>query len=172
MRQSGSENIENMDIQTWITGQIVIEVILIALILWVIKSNISIKKKNDDLNSVFEKPEHILGEMRELTRQLDKNLEEKKEISSHMLGQLEEILLKADKTYRQMESIMKEYSSKPVQAHYPGHDSNRMNASVNDLLNQGLSKEVIAQQLGISVSEIDLLQKMQNRQLRNTGNNL
>ena len=161
-----------MTIQTWITGQIVIEVILIALILWVVKSNISIKKKNNDLSSAFEKPEHILGEMRELTRQLDKNLEEKKEISTRMLGQLEEILLKAEKSYSQMESIMKEYSSKPVHAHYPGHDSNRMNASINDLLKQGISREKIAQQLGISVSEIDLLQKMQNRQIRSTGNKL
>jgi signal recognition particle GTPase len=161
-----------MNIQTWITGQLVIEIILIALILWVVKSNLKIRKKNEDLNSVFEKPEQILEEMRELTSQLDKNLEEKKELSRRMLGQLEEILVRADKSYKQMETIMKDYSSKPVHAHHPGHDSNRMNASVNDLLEQGLSKEKIAQQLGISVSEIELLQKMQNRQIRSTGNNV
>jgi hypothetical protein len=161
-----------MEIQTWVIGQTAIEIVIIFLLLWFIKSHLAMRKKNSDLSAVFEKPEQILIEMRELTRQLDKNLEEKKELSNKMLGQLDEVLEKADQSYFQLQSIIKEYSSKPVQPHNSEHDSRRVRTSVNDLLKQGLSKQEIAQQLGISIGEIELLIKLQNRQIGNTVNNL
>ncbi len=129
------------------------------------------RKKNSELNSFFEHPERILAEMRELTRQLDKNLEEKKEISKKMLGQLEDILKKADRSYNQLQNILKEYSSRPA-SHHPEHDSDRIRTSVNDLLKQGLSKEEIARELGISVGEIELLMKLHGRQIGKTVNNM
>ena len=161
-----------MEIQTWVIGQTPIEIIIIFLLLWFIKSHLAMRKKNNDLSAVFEKPEQILAEMRELTRQLDKNLEEKKEISNKMLGQLDEILEKADQSYTQLQNIIKEYSSKPVYSYNSEHDSRRVRTSVNDLLKKGLSKQEIAQQLGISVGEIELLIKLQNRKIGNTVNNL
>ncbi len=161
-----------MEIQTWVIGQTAIEVIIIFLLLWFIKSHLAMRKKNTDLSAVFEKPEQILAEMRELTRQLDKNLEEKKEISNKMLGQLDDILDKADRTYNQLQGIIKEYSSRPVNSYNPEQDSRRVRTSVNDLLKKGLSKQEIARQLGISVGEIELLVKLQNRQIGNTVNNL
>jgi len=161
-----------MTIETWVIGQTAIEIIIILLLLWFIKSHLAMRKKNSDLSSVFEKPEQILAEMKELTGQLDKNLEEKKEISKKMLGQLDEILKKADQSYNQLQSIIKEYSSKPVHSYNTEQDSRRVRTSVNDLLKQGLSKQEIAQQLGISVGEIELLIKLQNRQIGNTVNNL
>lgn len=161
-----------MEIQTWVIGQTAIEIIIIFLLLWFIKSHLAMRKKNNDLSAVFEKPEQILAEMRELTRQLDKNLEEKKEISNKMLGQLDEILEKADQSYTQLQNIIKEYSSKPVHSYNSEHDSRKVRTSVNDLLKKGLSKQEIAQQLGISVGEIELLIKLQNRKIGNTVNNL
>ena len=160
-----------MGIQTWIIGQIVIEIIIILLILWFLKSHFAEKKKNSELSSIFEEPERILAEMRNLTRQLDKNLEEKKEISKKMLGQLEDILKKADQSYSQLQNIVKEYSSSPVHTFNSEQDSHRIRTSVNDLLKRGFSNEEIAQQLGISVSEIELLLKLQNRQIGKPANN-
>ena len=161
-----------MDIQTWVIGQTAVEIIIIFLLLWFIKSHMTMRKKNNDLSTLFEKPEQILAEMRELTRQLDKNLEEKKEISNRILGQLDAILEKADQSYMQLQNIIKEYSSIPVHSFNSEQDSRRVRTSVNDLLKKGLSKQEIAQQLGISVGEIELLIKLQNRQIGNTINNL
>ena len=161
-----------MEIQTWIIGQIAIEIIIIFLMLWFLKSHFAEKKKKDELSSVFEQPERILAEMRELTRQLDKNLEEKKEISRKMLGQLEDILKKADQSYNQLQNIMKEYSSRPAHISNSEQDSQRIRTSVNELLKRGFSNENIAQQLGISVSEIELLLKMQNRSIGKTTKNM
>lgn len=161
-----------MEIQTWVIGQTAIEIIIIFLLLWFIKSHLAMRKRNKDLNAVLEKPEQILAEMRELTRRLDKNLEEKKKISRKMLGQLDDILEKADQSHNQLKRIIKEYSSMPIDSHNTAHDSQKVRASVKDLLKQGLSNQEIAQQLGISVGEIELLIKLQNRQIGNNVNNL
>ena len=160
-----------MEIQTWIIGQTAIEVIIIFLMLWFLRSHFAMRKKNSELNSFFEQPERILAEMRELTRQLDKNLEEKKEISKKMLGQLEDILKRADRSYNQLQNLLKEYSSRPS-SHHPEHDSSRIRISVNDLLKHGLSKEEIARELGISVGEIELIIKLHGRQIGKTVNNM
>ena len=160
-----------MEIQTWIIGQTAIEVIIIFLMLWFLRSHFAVRKQNSELNAFFEHPERILAEMKELTRQLDKNLEEKKEISKKMLGQLEDILKKADRSYNQLQNLLKEYSSRPA-SHHPDNDSIRMHTSVNDLLKQGFSKEEIARQLGISVGEIELLIKLHGRQIGKTVNNM
>jgi hypothetical protein len=153
-----------MDIQTWVIGQSLVEIVIIGLVLWFIKSHNAMRKKNADMSALFERPEQILSEMKEVTRLLEKNLEEKKEISRTMLGQLEDILKRADRTYNELQSLMKEYSSTPVNAHPTTQDSKRMHTSVNDLLKQGLSKEEIAGKLNISVSEIELLIKLSKSQ--------
>ncbi|NLD38269.1 MAG: hypothetical protein GX654_15510 [Desulfatiglans sp.] len=153
-----------MDIQTWIIGQSIVEIIIIGLMLWFIKSHNAMRKKNDEIGAIFENPEKIISEMQEITRTLEKNLEEKKEISRRMLGQLEDILKRADHTHNELQSLMKEYSLSPVNAHPAAQDSKRMRTSVNDLLKQGHSKEEIAGKLGISTSEIELLIKLNKRQ--------
>jgi DNA-binding NarL/FixJ family response regulator len=160
-----------MDIQAWVIGQSAIEIIIIGIMLWFLKSHNAMRKKNADMSALFERPEQILSEMRELTRLLEKNLEEKKEISRTMLGQLEDILKRADHTYNKLQSLIKEYSSSPVNAHPAAQDSKRMYTSVSDLLKQGLSKEEIAGKLSISVSEIDLLIKLNKSQRIDTAKN-
>jgi hypothetical protein len=153
-----------MDIQTWIIGQSVIEIVIIGLLLWFIKSHNAMRKKNADMSAMFERPEQIIAEMKEVTRLLEKNLEEKREISRTLLGQLEDILKRADRTYNELQNLMKEYSSSPVNAHPAAQESKRMRTSVSDLLKQGLSKEEIAGKLNISTSEIELLIKLNKSQ--------
>jgi cell shape-determining protein MreC len=153
-----------MDIQTWIIGQSIVEIIIICLVLWFIKGHLAMQKKNARMDSLLERPEQIISEMKEVTRLLEKNLEEKKEISRRMLGQLEDILKRADHTHNELKSLMKEYSLRPVSDHPAANDSKRMRASVNDLLKKGLSKEEVAGKLGISTSEIELLIKLDKRQ--------
>jgi hypothetical protein len=153
-----------MDIQTWIIGQSIVEIVIICLVLWFIKSHIAMQKKNARMDTLFERPEQIISEMKEVTRLLEKNLEEKREISRRMLGQLEDILKRADHTYNELQGLMKEYSLRPLNASPAAQDSIKMRTSVNDLLRQGLSKEETAKRLGISISEIDLLIKLNKRQ--------
>ena len=153
-----------MNIQTWIIAQSIVEIIIICLMLWFIKSHLAMQKKNARMDSLFERPEQIISEMKEVTRLLEKNLEEKREISRTMLGQLEDILKRADHTYNELQGLMKEYSSNPVNAHPAAQESKKMRSSVSDLIKQGLSKEEIAGKLNISISEIELLIKLNKSQ--------
>ncbi|NLA74298.1 MAG: hypothetical protein GX846_02280 [Deltaproteobacteria bacterium] len=157
-----------MDIQTWVIGQLLVEIVIIGLMLWFIRGHNDMKKKNNEIEALFENPEKIISEMQEITRLLENNLEEKKEISRRMLGQLEDILKRADHTYNELQSLMKEYSSSPA-VHPAAQDSKRMLASVNDLLRRGHSKEEISGKLGISIGEIELLVKLNKRDKNETG---
>lgn len=152
-----------MEVQTWIISQIVIDIIIAILILWFIKSHLKGKKSVNHNDSLFKEPEMILSEMRQLSQQLDKNLKEKKEISRNILDQLDEGLQRADETFRQVQKIIKEFGTVTTCSKTPLEDTDRIRESVNSLLAKGLSREEIAQHLGISIAEIELLIKFQDR---------
>lgn len=152
-----------MDIQNWIIAQLVIDVVLGFCIVLFMRSYMKSKKDDNDINDIFRKPEAIISEMQELTRQLDRNLKEKKELSRIILDQLDDGLKRADDSFNHLQGIIKEFSTKGVNSQGTVKDSEKMRSSVNGLLAKGLSKEEIAQHTGISVSEIDLLLKLHSR---------
>lgn len=152
-----------MEVQTWIIGQIGIDIIIAILILWFIKSHLKVKNSVNYNDSVFQEPERILSEMRQLSLQLDKNLKEKKEISRNILDQLDEGLQRADETFRQIQNIIKEFGTHTARSKDPLKETDKIRESINSLLAKGLSREEIAQHIGISVGEIELLIKFQDR---------
>ncbi len=150
-----------METQSWIIGQIIIDIFMAALLLWFIRYRTKGKGADNNLGRVFERSEKILSEMRELSRQLDKNLEEKRMLSRKILGQLDEGMHRADEAYRQFQDIIRDYGHDRCPIPDPLADSSRIKSSVKALLERGLSREEVAQHLGISVGEIELLIKLQ-----------
>jgi predicted transcriptional regulator len=148
-----------MDIQNWIIAQLVIDAVLGFCILLFIRSYMKSKKTNNDIGDIFQKPENIISEMQELTRQLDRNLEEKKELSRVILNQLDDGLKRAEETFNQLQGVVREFGTKGVNTQDIIKDREKIWSSVSSLLAKGLSKEEIAQHIGISVSEIELLLK-------------
>jgi len=151
-----------MEAHSWIIGQIIIDIILAVLLLWFIRFHFRGKRSGHDTGETFREPEAILSEMRNISQALEKNLEEKKELSRHILGQLDEGLKRAEERYQQIQKIVQEYSTN--MAYQPGilKDSRQARSSVNALLAKGLSRNEIAQHLGISVGEIELLLKLRS----------
>ena len=152
-----------MEAQTWIIGQIIIDIIIVVPLLWFIRFYLKGKGPGIDAGDILEKTESILSEMRELSQNLDKNLEEKKELTRTLIDQLDDGIQKADKTFKQVQKIMKDMGADPVNPLNPEKDADRIRVSVNALLAKGLSKGEVAQHLGISVGEIDLLLKLQSK---------
>lgn len=152
-----------METQSWIISQIVIDIFMAALLFWFIRYRAKAKGVDNNLGMEFERSDKILSEMRELSRQLDKNLEEKRELSRIILGQLDEGMQRAEEAYKQFQNIIRDYSPDRVPIPDPLADSRRIKKSVKALLKRGLSREEIAQYLGISVGEIELLIKLQPR---------
>ena len=152
-----------MDAQHWIIAQILIDFLIAALLLWFIIFQLRGKGTKANPEEILLKSEKILSEMRDLSRELDKNLEEKRELSRRTLNRLEEGLRRADKSFGQIQKILKEFSINLTPQTSTLKDSRQIRSSVNSLLSKGVSKEEIAQHLGISLGEIELSVKLQKQ---------
>ncbi len=152
-----------METQIWIIGQIIIDIVLVALLLWFIRFHYKRYGTKHDFGAAFRRSEAILSEMKQIGQALEKNLEQKKELSGHILGQLNEGLKRAKDCYRQINKINREYSMNITDQPIPLKDSNHARSSINALLSKGLSKEEIAQHFGVSVDEIELLLKLRSQ---------
>ena len=152
-----------MDSQIWIIAQMVIDILLVALLLWSVKSQHTQQKSHQALETVYEKSERILSEMRLISQSLDKNLEQKKELSRHILSQLDEGLQRAEASYQQLSKIIRQ----PIRSLEPDptgfRESSSVRSAVKALLAKGLSKEEIAQHTGLDQGEIELMLKLSSK---------
>lgn len=152
-----------MEIQNWIIAQMVIDLIIVCLLLWFIRLNIKSKKTDNEPDEAFRKSEEILGEIRQLSLNLDKNLEEKRELSSRILAQLDETLERAEDTYRRVKDAAKDLGANLERSQNAPRNSVQIRSSVKALISKGMQREEIAQHLGMSFDEIDLIMKLQDR---------
>ncbi len=149
-----------MDAQLWIIGQIIIDVIMVALLLWFAWLHLRKQPTWQEFKSVIEKSESILSEMGQLGQALEKNLSEKKKLSRHILEQLDQGLIRAQRNYEQIQKVLLDTTNPLGDRAVPAKDNERMVSSIKALLSKGLEREEIAQHLGISVQEIELIIKM------------
>jgi hypothetical protein len=151
-----------METQVWIGIQILIDLIMVALLVWFLGSHARRQMSWRDQEMVIQKAESILAEMRAISQTLEANLQEKKELGSHILAQLDQGLKKAEETYLQISRINPRLGASMGQPD-PMKETERTRSTIHTLLQKGLSKEETAQHLGISVGEIELLLKLQPR---------
>ena len=149
-----------MDAQFWIIGQIFIDVIMVALLFWFARLQFRKQPPWQEFKTVIEKSETILSEMEQLGQALEKNLAEKKKLSRHILEQLDQGLVRAQRNYEQIQKVLLETTNPLNDRTLPANANQRTVSAIKTLLTKGLSREEIAQQLGISVSEIELTIKL------------
>lgn len=150
-----------MEVYNWIVGQIVIDILMALVLLWFIFFHSRKKGPENNLEEDFRKSESILSEMREITQVLEKNLDEKRELSNRILKQLDAGLKRAEERYREIQKITKEYGNDLTHNSGTLTDTEKTRTSIKTLLKKGLSKVEISQHLGISLGEIELLLKLQ-----------
>ena len=151
-----------MEIQSWIIGQVVIDLVIAALLLWFVLTGI-LRKKNgivQDTDAAFKRSEKILVEMREISQDFEKNLIEKRELSRSILKHLDEGLERARESSLEIQKIIREYSTDMVQ---PGmiEDTEQTKLAIRKLLSKGMSRQKISHKLNIPIGEIDLILKLQ-----------
>ncbi len=150
-----------MEIQYWIIGQIVVDFMMLALLLWFLRVQSRHQLTWQDHEAVIQKSASILSEMREISLDLEKNLEEKRALSQHILDQLDQGLEKAEESYHQLSGIIPASGRAGRSGQQSvGEDGTHTRSSVMALLDKGLSKEEIGRHLGISVGEIELMLKL------------
>jgi hypothetical protein len=151
-----------MEIQNWIMVQMAIDLVIVCLLLWFIRLNMKPRKPDGEVDEAFRRSEAILSEIRELSLSLDKNLEEKRKISARILGQLDETLEKAEDACSRIREAARDLGANPGGSKNLPKNSDQIRTSVKALISKGLPREEIAQHLGMSLDEIDLLIKLQN----------
>ncbi|MFC1891142.1 hypothetical protein ACFLZT_02000 [Thermodesulfobacteriota bacterium] len=152
-----------MEAHSWIIGQIIIDIIIGGSLLWFLKSHHKERKPGQELRDALLESETLLSEIRQISISLDKNLEEKRELSRRILGQLDEGLGKAAKSYQQLQKLLRDYGTSLPPQNGALDNTEKARASVNGLLAKGLSKEDISRHLGIPLGEMELLLKFQRQ---------
>lgn len=152
------------NMQLWIIGQIAIDLILVGVLVWLI---ISRKQRGDAHSPLYEeelrKAEEILNQMREVTAELEVNLEEKRKLTKGLLGRLDETLNRAELRYKQLNDLFESTDSASIRDKVSIGKSEASRESIQALLAKGLTREDVARRLGISVGEIELLMKLGGR---------
>jgi hypothetical protein len=152
---------QGMDIQYWIMAQMVIDLVIACILLWFIRINMKTKRTGADPDEALRKSEGILAEIRDLSLNLDRNLEEKQRVSSMILEELEDTIERAEETCNRVRDAAKDIGANQDRSKGMPKNSDQIRASVKSLISKGLPREEIAQHLGMSVDEIDLLIKLQ-----------
>jgi hypothetical protein len=149
-----------MDIQNWIMAQMGIDLIIVCILLWFIKLNMKGKRPGSELDEKLRKAEKTLAQIRELSQNMEKNLGEKQRQGRSMLEQLDESVERAEQIFERVKNAAKDIGANPERSKNVPKNSEQMRSSVKALLAKGLPREEIAQHLGMSVDEIDLLIKL------------
>lgn len=150
-----------MDIQLWMMGQILIDALLVGVLLWLIVTGN--RRKTRDMEAQMEslrRSDEILAEMRGIAGELEGNLEEKRELTRRLLGRLDETLKRAEQRCEQLHAMCETSDSPPVHDQVSLDQTHATRRSIRSLLDRGLTKEEVAQRLGLSVAEIDLFLKL------------
>jgi len=149
-----------MDIQNWIMAQMGIDLIIVCILLWFIKLNMKGKRPDNELDEKLLKAERTLTQIRELSQNMEKSLGEKQRQGRSMLEQLDESVERAEEIFERVKNTAKDIGANPERSKNVPKNSEQMRSSVKALLAKGLPREEIAQHLGMSVDEIDLLIKL------------
>lgn len=145
--------------QLWIGLQVFLDILMVALLVWFLRTFSRHQASWNRHEAAILKAETILVEMREISRTLENNLKEKKELSHRILTEMDQELKKAEESYSRISALLPKSQAEPSSRSESG-DGSKTRASVNALIEKGLSKEEIARTLGISVGEVELVVKL------------
>ena len=150
-----------MNMETWIFGQITIDALLAGILCWVVVMNGRRRARESDAREeALRKSEEILAQMGEIARELDENLEEKRELTKRLLGRLEETLERAEHRYEQFNELFQSTEPTSNRDRVSLHQTQGTRASIQALLDRGLTKAEAAQRLGLSIGEVELFLKL------------
>jgi hypothetical protein len=148
-----------MKTEFWIFCQMIIDMIMFGLLIWLVLLMYRRQKSGQEFDGPFQRSEIIISEMKEVSRALEKNLEQKKELSRNILKQLDEGLKRAEGWSQKMTLMDREFGQRIGRS--PSLESaEERRTAINDLLKRGLSQEKVAKYLGMSVGEIELILKL------------
>jgi hypothetical protein len=148
-----------------IFGQILIDLIILILLIWLIKVSGNRANPKRSMIDDLQMPDTLVKEMRVIAEDLNKNLEQKKILSRDILNRLNDGLEQAEAYAKKIERINEAYGFQLRERGSDLKDRERTRSSIQALISKGFSREEIARHLGITLGEIELLIKLQPSKL-------
>ena len=151
-----------MQEQFWVIAQMAIDIFMLILLVVLLKSMSRKKRPVTGPDPAFLQPEALLKEMRQISETLEKNLEEKRNLTRNVITELETLISDAESTALRLEGLMNTWQkTRPSEKNSPT-DTERLKKSARTLLEQGLARKEIARRLDIPQGELELMLKLQN----------
>jgi len=138
-----------MEIQSWIVVQLCVDLLMFGLLILLLKAQLANRPGQGGLKKAAEKSEALLEEMKQLSLQLERNLEEKRALTQRILAELDRRLSQADAVSHQLKAL-RTSSKTPVTLE-----------SIRTLRSKGFSIDDIARRLDVPVGEVALTVKLQ-----------
>ena len=148
-----------MGVDGWVAGEILLDLILLGfltyVIFWIRQRNCGAEFAED------EKVTSALQEIQQLRRGLDRNLSEKRALTTKILERLDRRLASADELSRNLERLLEQ--AQKISPSGSGHDTgpeDSKGAAVTALDAKGMSAREIASVLQIPFGEVALMLKL------------
>ncbi|GEM_PF-2065423 len=150
-----------METQVWAIGQLLIDVALLAIILFMARARLDNKEKPQSEGEV-ERIGILLEEMKRLGADLENNLKEKKELTDSLMGELEKRLEQAEEIAERLDRLVEVYKAEDRLKEAKQKAMVDTRKTIETLLEEGLTKEQVSKRLSIPVGELDLILKLQS----------
>lgn len=150
-----------MQEQYWVIAQMAIDIFMLVLLVVLLK-NVNRKRETaTGPDPAFLQPEALLKEMRQISETLEKNLEEKRNLTRNVITDLETLLSDAESATLRLEGLMSTWQRSRPSEKNSLTDTARLKRSAKTLLEQGIARKEIAKLLDIPLGELELMLKLQ-----------
>jgi nitrate/nitrite-specific signal transduction histidine kinase len=146
--------------QFWIVGQLAIDIVmlvLLAILLALFRSDRGKIVRSGELNMPSER---LLEEMKQISASLEKNLEEKRELTGTIVRELQILLSDAKDASLRLEVLLNTWRNTETTGRSEPSDTERLKKSARVLSDKGLSRKEIAKRLNIPMGELELMLKL------------
>jgi hypothetical protein len=151
-----------MQEQFWVIAQIAIDILMLALLVVLLKIMRRKRETTATPDPAFLQSETLMKEMKHISEQLEKNLEEKRTLSRNIITELETLLSDAREASLRLEGLMHTWKRTRASGKNPLSDTESLKKSAKALLEKGLAKKEIARRLDVPLGELDLMLKLQS----------
>ena len=146
--------------QFWIMAQMALDIIMLVLLAILINLFRRDKGKVTRSGGLEVPSEGLLEEMKQIGVSLEKNLEEKRELTNNIVRELDTLLSDAKDASLRLEVLLNTWHKTETSTRSGPGDTERLKQSAKVLSEKGLSRKEIARRLNIPMGELELMLKL------------
>jgi hypothetical protein len=149
-----------MEIEFWIVGQIVVDIIIFILLVVFLRGYLRHQKVSGFHRESVRQSRVLMDEMKEIAGMLEKNLQEKKRLMAQLFEEMESNACRAEKASDNLKKCLLGYSRKNSPFQRAMDKMEPTKKTVAAMRAKGLSKEEISRYLNIPAGELELILKL------------